>query len=329
MPVVNRKAVESAIRIGLALNCEIAEWCRFARKNYFYPDMPKNFQTSQYDEPIAFEGCMDVDGRRRDLPRRDRARPHGGGHREVDPRGRHDRPHPRRRLLAGRLQPRRHPADRDRHQADPRHRGEGAGRRPRVRQPAARPDRRARRLRGPDGAGQPARRRQPLAGAEGLATCSAPAPRPRTSTRSARSSARCATRCSGTPASSTPAARSSRRPGTGTRTPASPPAAGRSRTPRTTATSPSPTWCRWRRRASGSRSCAARCRRTPPRSGPGSRPSGASPTSRCATPSAPARSAWSRRPSPPAPRRRRPASGGWASWPGGPTTPASRSPTSA
>jgi aspartyl-tRNA(Asn)/glutamyl-tRNA(Gln) amidotransferase subunit B len=61
MPVVNGKAVESAIRIGLALNCEIAEWCRFARKNYFYPDMPKNFQTSQYDEPICFEGWMDVD----------------------------------------------------------------------------------------------------------------------------------------------------------------------------------------------------------------------------------------------------------------------------
>ena len=61
MPVVNRKAVESAIRIGLALNCQIAEWCRFARKNYFYPDMPKNFQTSQYDEPICFEGWMDVD----------------------------------------------------------------------------------------------------------------------------------------------------------------------------------------------------------------------------------------------------------------------------
>jgi len=60
MPAVNAKAVEAAIRIGLALNCEIAEWCRFARKNYFYPDMPKNFQTSQYDEPIAFEGYMDV-----------------------------------------------------------------------------------------------------------------------------------------------------------------------------------------------------------------------------------------------------------------------------
>ncbi|MBA4608590.1 Asp-tRNA(Asn)/Glu-tRNA(Gln) amidotransferase subunit GatB [Aeromicrobium sp. Marseille-Q0843] len=61
LPVVNAKAVESAIRIGLALNCEIAEWCRFARKNYFYPDMPKNFQTSQYDEPIAFEGYVDLD----------------------------------------------------------------------------------------------------------------------------------------------------------------------------------------------------------------------------------------------------------------------------
>ena len=61
MPVVNGKAVESAIRIGLALNCEIAQWCRFARKNYFYPDMPKNFQTSQYDEPIAFDGWTDVE----------------------------------------------------------------------------------------------------------------------------------------------------------------------------------------------------------------------------------------------------------------------------
>jgi len=61
LPVVNATAVESAIRIGLALNCQIASWCRFARKNYFYPDMPKNFQTSQYDEPIAFEGYLDVD----------------------------------------------------------------------------------------------------------------------------------------------------------------------------------------------------------------------------------------------------------------------------
>ncbi|WP_280723455.1 Asp-tRNA(Asn)/Glu-tRNA(Gln) amidotransferase subunit GatB [Kitasatospora sp. MAA4] len=60
LPVVNAIGVESAIKIGLALNCEIAQWCRFARKNYFYPDMPKNFQTSQYDEPIAFNGYLDV-----------------------------------------------------------------------------------------------------------------------------------------------------------------------------------------------------------------------------------------------------------------------------
>ncbi len=61
LPVVNGTAVESAIRIGLALNCQIAAWCRFARKNYFYPDMPKNFQTSQYDEPIAYDGWTEVD----------------------------------------------------------------------------------------------------------------------------------------------------------------------------------------------------------------------------------------------------------------------------
>ena len=61
LPVVNRNAIEYAIRIGLALNCTIAEWCRFARKNYFYPDMPKNFQISQYDEPLCTDGYLDVD----------------------------------------------------------------------------------------------------------------------------------------------------------------------------------------------------------------------------------------------------------------------------
>jgi len=60
LPVLNEAAVESAIRIGLALNCEIVPWCRFARKNYFYPDMPKNYQISQYDEPIAVNGYLDV-----------------------------------------------------------------------------------------------------------------------------------------------------------------------------------------------------------------------------------------------------------------------------
>jgi len=60
LPVVNASAVESAVRIGLALNCTITPWGRFARKNYFYPDQPKNFQTSQYDEPIATDGHLDV-----------------------------------------------------------------------------------------------------------------------------------------------------------------------------------------------------------------------------------------------------------------------------
>jgi aspartyl-tRNA(Asn)/glutamyl-tRNA(Gln) amidotransferase subunit B len=60
LPVLNEAAVESAIRIGLALNCEIVPWCRFARKNYFYPDQPKNYQISQYDEPIAINGYLDV-----------------------------------------------------------------------------------------------------------------------------------------------------------------------------------------------------------------------------------------------------------------------------
>jgi len=61
LPVVNETAVESAIRIGLALNCSIARWCRFARKNYFYPDQPKNYQISQYDEPIAYDGWAEVE----------------------------------------------------------------------------------------------------------------------------------------------------------------------------------------------------------------------------------------------------------------------------
>ena len=60
LPVVNAKAIEYTIAIGLALNCSIAPYSRFARKNYFYPDMPKNFQTSQYDEPICTNGHLDV-----------------------------------------------------------------------------------------------------------------------------------------------------------------------------------------------------------------------------------------------------------------------------
>jgi aspartyl-tRNA(Asn)/glutamyl-tRNA(Gln) amidotransferase subunit B len=61
LPVTNEAAIEYTIRIGLALNCSIASWCRFARKNYFYPDMPKNYQISQYDEPLCTDGWLDVE----------------------------------------------------------------------------------------------------------------------------------------------------------------------------------------------------------------------------------------------------------------------------
>ncbi len=61
LPVVNETAVRSSISLGLALGCSIAPSSRFARKNYFYPDLGKNYQISQYDEPIAFEGSLDVE----------------------------------------------------------------------------------------------------------------------------------------------------------------------------------------------------------------------------------------------------------------------------
>ncbi|MGC9666250.1 Asp-tRNA(Asn)/Glu-tRNA(Gln) amidotransferase subunit GatB [Planosporangium sp. 12N6] len=61
LPVANKAAIEATIRIGLALNCSIASWCRFARKNYFYPDMPKDYQISQYDEPLCVDGYLDVE----------------------------------------------------------------------------------------------------------------------------------------------------------------------------------------------------------------------------------------------------------------------------
>jgi aspartyl-tRNA(Asn)/glutamyl-tRNA(Gln) amidotransferase subunit B len=61
LPVANRAGIEATIRIGLALNCTIAAWCRFARKNYFYPDMPKNYQISQYDEPLCVDGYVDIE----------------------------------------------------------------------------------------------------------------------------------------------------------------------------------------------------------------------------------------------------------------------------
>jgi len=60
LPVLSREAVEMAMRAGMALNCSIRPLSRFARKNYFYPDLPKGYQISQYDEPIAEHGWVDV-----------------------------------------------------------------------------------------------------------------------------------------------------------------------------------------------------------------------------------------------------------------------------
>jgi aspartyl-tRNA(Asn)/glutamyl-tRNA(Gln) amidotransferase subunit B len=61
LPVLNRRAVEYAIRAGLALNCDISEVCKFDRKNYFYPDLPNAYQISQYDQPICGKGYLDID----------------------------------------------------------------------------------------------------------------------------------------------------------------------------------------------------------------------------------------------------------------------------
>ena len=68
LPVLNEKAVEYAIKAGLALNCEIARYCKFDRKNYFYPDLPKAYQISQFDLPICQNGYIDIeiDGTKKD-----------------------------------------------------------------------------------------------------------------------------------------------------------------------------------------------------------------------------------------------------------------------
>ena len=259
------------------------------------------------------------------VPRRDRARAHGGGHRQVAARRWRHRPHPGCRLLAGRLQPRRHPADRDRHQA---HRPVPAATRPRSPAPTSprcasccarstSPTSRWSRARcaatrtcrcadSPDvAAGHPHRDQERQLAALGRA---------RGALRDAAAG--------GGPAR--PAGRSSRRRGTGTRTPASPRPAGRSPTPTTTATSPSPTSCRWPRPPSGSTSCAPRCPSRRPSGASGWPPSGGSATSRCSRCiNAGAVELVHRDDRRRCRRRLLLASGGWASSPAAPTTRAS------
>ena len=221
LPVVNEVAVESAIRIGLALNCEIAQWCRFARKNYFYPDMPKNFQTSQYDEPIAFEGYLDVeldDGStyRVDIERAhmeedtgkslhvggSTGRIHGATHSLVD----YNRAGiPLIEIVTKPL----------------RGAGERAGEIARAYVATLRDLLKALDVSDVKMEQGSMRCDVNLSLMPKGTTRSAPAPRPRTSTRSGPSSARSATRCAATARSSSRVARSSRRRVTGTRTRAS------------------------------------------------------------------------------------------------------------
>ena len=60
LPVLNEKVLEYAVKTGLALNCQIAPHSKFDRKQYFYPDLPKNYQVSQYDLPIAEHGWLEI-----------------------------------------------------------------------------------------------------------------------------------------------------------------------------------------------------------------------------------------------------------------------------
>jgi len=64
LPVANKEAIKYVVKAGLALNCHIAEYSKFDRKNYFYPDLPKGYQISQYDQPLCKDGFLDIEGKR-------------------------------------------------------------------------------------------------------------------------------------------------------------------------------------------------------------------------------------------------------------------------
>ncbi len=227
LPVLNGEAVRMAVRTALALSCGLRMHSRFARKNYFYPDLPKGYQISQFDEPFSEAGHLDIEIDGRTQARGHHARPHGGGRRkERAPRAR----------LGGRSEPLGRAAGRDRGRARPSQRGRGrrvpahAARRPRLHRRQRRQPRRGllplrrQRLhpaRGADQAGHARRAEE-----HQLVPLRREGHRPRD--RTAR------------PRCSTAAGASSRRRAAGTKRTARPPAFAARKRRRTTATSPIP-----------------------------------------------------------------------------------------
>src|ERR1700745_3730607 len=65
LPVMNRRAFDLALKAALSLNCQIAPFTKWDRKNYYYPDLPKNYQISQYDLPFSHDGWLEIDGGKR------------------------------------------------------------------------------------------------------------------------------------------------------------------------------------------------------------------------------------------------------------------------
>ena len=259
LPVANAAAIECDDPDRAGAGLPIATWCRFARKNYFYPDMPKNFQTSQYDEPLCTDGLPRRRGGRRDLPGRDRAGAPRGGHRQEHAR----------RGATGRI----HGADYS--LVDYNRAGiplveivtrpvPGTG--------ALAPEvarayvtelrdilRSARRLRRAHGAGQPALRREHLARADRQ-------PRVGHPHRDEERQLAALGRARGALRDAPPGRAARRRRADHAGDPALPRGhrqhlvrAGARRRRPTTGTSPSPTWCRWRPTRSGSSSSRPRC----------------------------------------------------------------------